>query len=42
MENKDWSGNPEGDDAAWFRNGQELANPFKSTKLRSKILRKNA
>ena len=26
IENKDWSGNLKGDDYAWFRNGQEVAN----------------
>lgn len=27
IENKDWAGNLEGDDYAWFRNGQEVAKP---------------
>ena len=26
IENKDWAGNLKGDDYAWFRNGQEVAN----------------
>lgn len=39
LENKDWGGNLEGDDMAWFRNGQEIANPFKTAELKSKILR---
>lgn len=30
IENKDWAGNLEGDDYAWFRNGQEVANPHKT------------
>jgi hypothetical protein len=42
LENKDWDGNPEGDDAEWFRYGQELANSFKTAKSGSKILHKNA
>jgi len=38
LENKDWGGNLEGDDVAWFRNGQEVVNPFKTASLKSKIL----
>ena len=38
IENKDWAGNLEGDDYAWFRNGQEVANPHKTAGLKSRIL----
>lgn len=38
IENKDWAGNLEGDDWAWFRSGQEVANPHKTAGLKSKIL----
>lgn len=38
IENKDWSVNLEGDDAAWFRGGQEVANPHKTAGLKSRIL----
>lgn len=38
IENKDWGGNLEGDDYAWFRNGQEVANPHKTAGLKSRIL----
>lgn len=35
IENKDWGGNLEGDDWAWFRSGQEVANPHNGTRDRS-------
>lgn len=38
IENKDWAGNLEGDDFAWFLNGQERANPHKTAGLKSRIL----
>lgn len=38
IENKDWGGNLEGDDWAWFRSGQEVANPHKTAGLKSRIL----
>ena len=38
IENKDWGGNLEGDDFAWFRSGQEVANPHKTAGLKSRIL----
>ena len=38
LENKDWAGNLEGDDWAWFRSGQEVANPHKTAGLKSRIL----
>lgn len=38
IENKDWAGNLEGDDWAWFRSGQEVANPHKTAGLKSRIL----
>ncbi len=38
IENKDWGGNLEGDDYAWFRSGQEVANPHKTAGLKSRIL----
>lgn len=38
IENKDWGGHLEGDDYAWFRSGQEVANPHKTANLKSKIL----
>lgn len=38
IENKDWGGHLEGDDYAWFRNGQEVANPHKTAGLKSRIL----
>jgi len=38
IENKDWGGNLEGDDFAWFRNGQEVANPFNGAEKKSRIL----
>ena len=38
IENKDWAGNLEGDDYAWFRNGQEVVNPHKTAGLKSRIL----
>ena len=38
IENKDWGINLEGDDAAWFRGGQEVANPHKTAGLKSRIL----
>lgn len=38
IENKDWAGNLEGDDFAWFRSGQEVANPHKTAGLKSRIL----
>lgn len=38
IENKDWAVNLEGDDAAWFRGGQEVANPHKTAGLKSRIL----
>lgn len=38
IENKDWGGNLEGDDYAWFRSGQEVANPHKTANLKSRIL----
>ena len=38
IENKDWAVNLIGDDNAWFRNGQEIANPHKTASLKSKIL----
>ena len=38
IENKDWAVNLIGDDNAWFRNGQEIANPHKTAALKSKIL----
>lgn len=38
IENKDWGGNLEGDDWAWFRSGQEVVNPHKTAGLKSRIL----
>lgn len=38
IENKDWAGNLEGDDYAWFRSGQEVANPHKTANLKSRVL----
>lgn len=38
IENKDWGGNLEGGDYAWFRSGQEVANPHKTANLKSRIL----
>ena len=38
IENKDWGGNLEGDDWAWFRNGQEVSNPHKTAGFKSRIL----
>ena len=38
IENKDWGGNLEGDDFAWFRSGQEVANPHKTAGLKTRIL----
>lgn len=38
IENKDWAGRLEGDDWAWFRSGQEVANPHKTAGLKSRIL----
>ena len=38
IENKDWAGNLEGDDWAWFRSGQEVANPHKTAGYKSRIL----
>lgn len=38
IENKDWAGKLEGDDYAWFRSGQEVANPHKTAGLKSRIL----
>jgi len=38
IENKDWGGNLEGDDYAWFRSGQEVANPHKTANLKSRVL----
>lgn len=38
IENKDWGGHLEGDDWAWFRSGQEVANPHKTAGLKSRIL----
>ncbi len=38
LENKDWGVSLEGDDAAWFRGGQEVANPHKTAGLKSRIL----
>ncbi len=38
IENKDWAGNLEGDDFAWFRSGQEVANPHKTAGYKSRIL----
>lgn len=38
IENKDWGGNLEGDDFAWFRSGQEVASPHKTAGLKSRIL----
>lgn len=38
IENKDWGGNLEGDDYAWFRSGQEVANPHKTANLKSWVL----
>lgn len=38
IENKDWAGTLEGSDWAWFRSGQEVANPHKSANLKSRIL----
>lgn len=38
IENKDWAGNLEGDDWAWFRSGQEVANPHKTAGFKSRIL----
>lgn len=38
IENKDWGGTLEGDDYAWFRSGQEVANPHKTAGLKSRIL----
>lgn len=38
IENKDWAGNLEGNDYAWFRSGQEVANPHKTAGLKSRIL----
>lgn len=38
LENKDWAGNLEGDDFAWFRSGQEVQNPHKTANLKSRIL----
>ena len=38
LENKDWGGNLQGDDFAWFINGAERKNPHKTAALKSKIL----
>ncbi|MEE0084683.1 MAG: protein kinase, partial [Paludibacteraceae bacterium] len=38
IENKDWAGTLEGSDWAWFRSGQEVANPHQSANLKSRIL----
>lgn len=38
IENKDWGSKIEGDDWAWFRNGQEIANPHKSAGFKSRLL----
>ena len=38
LENKDWGGNLQGDDFAWFINGAERKNPHKTASLKSKIL----
>lgn len=38
LENKDWGGNLQGDDFAWFINGAERKNPHRSATLKSKIL----
>lgn len=38
IENKDWGGNLEGDDWAWFRSGQEVPNPHKTAGFKSRIL----
>ena len=38
IENKDWTGNLEGEDWAWSRSGQEVANPHKTVGLKSRIL----
>lgn len=38
IENKDWAVKLEGDDYAWFRSGQEVANPHKSANFKSRVL----
>ena len=38
IENKDWSGNLQGDDYAWFVNGAERKNPFVAAERKTRIL----
>jgi serine/threonine protein kinase len=38
IENKDWSGQLEGDDNNWYLNGSEKANPLKTVRFKTSVL----